>query len=446
MKGPIVDVSNPDNFANGFPHEFFRELRANEPVFWHEGDVHSGPGYWIISKYDDVCWISKNPDLFVSGLGNQIEDPLPGQLDVARSMISMDPPEQARNRKRVSRGFTPAATARLEAKTRERVVAILDAVASRGSCDFVLDVAAELPLQVIADLLGVPQADRHQIFDWSNRMLGAEDSEYHSEAPRTAETPVTELDPELAEALSAKIPDGLTDMIEAGIAGGLKPEQAQAMAAGSQMFQYSIQLAQQRIASPEDDLVTDLVRGEVDGEKLHMLEFASFFLLLAIAGNETTRNLISHGLLLLLEHPDQLAALRADPSLLPGAVEEMLRMRPPVMYFRRTATQDCSIRGVDIREGEKVTLWYPSANRDEDVFEDADRFDIRRHPNEHVAFGHGQHFCLGANLARMEIRVMFEELLARFEDLAHDGEVKLLRSHFIDGIKSIPITFKSRTG
>ena len=210
------------------------------------------------------------------------------------------------------------------------------------------------------------------------------------------------------------------------------------------MFAYSIQLAQKRVKNPGDDLVSDLLRGEVNGEKLDMVEFASFFILLAIAGNETTRNLISHGLLLLLEHPDQLAALRADPSLLPSAVEEMLRFTPTVMYFRRTATQDCKIRGVKIREGDKVTLWYPSANRDADVFDDPDRFNIWRHPNEHLAFGFGQHFCLGASLARMELRVMFEELLARFDDIALCGEIKLLRSHFIDGIKSIPIRFEAR--
>ncbi len=441
MQSRIVDVSNPDSFADGFPHAFFRELRAKEPVFWHEGDIHGGPGYWIISKYDDVRWVSKNPGLFASGMGNQIEDPLPGQLDIVRSMITMDPPAQARNRKRVSRGFTPTTTARLEAKTRARVIAILDDVASRGSCDFVLDIAAELPLQVIADLLGVPQEDRHQIFDWSNQMLGAEDSDYNSDELRTPEDFAEGLDPEVAAELNSRIDPALSEIITAGIEGGFDSAQAKAMASGAQMFQYAIQLAQKRLEDPKDDLVSDLMRGEVDGEKLDMIEFAAFFILLAIAGNETTRNLISHGLLLLLEHPDQFATPRADPSLLPGAVEEMLRFRPPVMYFRRTATEDSEIRGVKIREGDKVTLWYPSANRDEDVFDDPDRFDITRYPNEHVAFGHGQHFCLGAHLARMEIRVMFEELLARFGDIAHAGDVKLLRSHFIDGIKSIPIRF-----
>ena len=444
MQSRVIDVSNPDSFANGFPHAFFRELRAVEPVYWHEGDVHGGPGYWIVSKYDDLCWVSKNPGLFASGLGNQIEDPLPGQLEVARSMITMDPPDQARHRKLVSRGFTPAATAKMEAMTRARVVAILDAVASRGSCDFVLDIASELPLQVIADLLGVPQADRHQIFDWTNKMLGAEDPDYKTEASDRADGLVEDLDPKVAAAIEGKIDPELTARINAGIESDTASAQAMSMAAGAKMFTYSIQLAQERVEHPGDDLVSDLLRGEVNGEKLDMVEFASFFILLAIAGNETTRNLISHGLLLLLEHPAQLAALRADPSLLPGAVEEMLRFKPTVMYFRRTATQDCAIRDVKIREGDKVTLWYPSANRDDDIFDDPDRFNILRHPNEHVAFGYGQHFCLGASLARMELRVMFEELLARFDDIARSGEVKLLRSHFIDGIKSIPIQFNAR--
>ena len=445
MSKRMIDVSNPDSFSDGFPHAFFRELRAKDPVFWHEGDIHGGPGYWIISKYDDLRFISKNPGLFVSGHGNQIEDPLPGQLELVRSMITMDPPEQARNRKLVSRGFTPAASLGLEAKTRARVVAILDAVANRGDCDFVLDIAAELPLQVIADLLGVPQSDRHQIFDWSNQMLGAEDPDYHTTASNTDDSLVADLDPEIAAQIEARIDPELSARINASAEGDSESAQARSMAAGAKMFQYSINLAQERLANPQDDLVSDLLEGEIEDEKLGMIEFASFFILLAIAGNETTRNLISHGLLLLLEHPEQLAALRADPTLMPGAVEEMLRYKPPVMYFRRTVSQDCEIRGVKIREGDKVTLWYPSANRDVEVFDDPDRFDILRHPNEHVAFGYGQHFCLGASLARMELRVMFEELLARLDDIALAGEVRLLRSHFIDGIKSIPIQFKART-
>lgn len=394
----LLDVSNADTFADGFPHDFFRALRREAPVAWHEGDVFGGPGYWILSRYDDIRYVSKNPRLFVSGRGNQIEQRPDAEMEALRSMIAMDPPDHPRYRKLVSGGFTPSATARLEPKTRDRVRAIVDAVAPKGECDFVGDVAAELPLQVIADLLGVPQDDRHQLFDWSNKLLGSEDPEYGNDMAAT-------------------------------------------MAAGIEMMQYAYQLSQQKLAEPGDDLVSSLMTSEVDGEKIGMLEYGSFFLLLAIAGNETTRNLISHGLLLLLEHPGELARLQDDPSLLPSAIEEMLRMRPPVMYFRRTATEDTEVGGVPIREGDKLTLWYPSANRDEDVFDAPDRFDITRHPNEHVAFGHGQHFCLGSHLARMEIRVMFEELLRRLPDIELAGEVRMLRSHFIDGIKSIPVSF-----
>ncbi len=399
----LLDVSNPDSFENGFPHDFFRALRREQPVAWHEGDRFGGPGYWILSRYDDIRAVSKNPRTFASGHGNQIEQRPQAELDTMRSMIAMDPPDHPRYRKLVSGGFTPSATARLESKTRERVRTILDSVAPKGECDFVTDVAAELPLQVIADLLGVPQDDRHKVFDWSNKLLGSEDPEYGNDMAAT-------------------------------------------MAAGLEMMQYAYKLSQEKIAAPGDDLVSRLMTSEVDGEKIGMLEYGSFFLLLAIAGNETTRNLISHGLLLLLEHPEQYERLRQDPSLLPSAIEEMLRYRPPVMYFRRTATEDTEIRGMAIREGDKVTLWYPSANRDEDVFEDPDRFDITRHPNEHVAFGHGQHFCLGAHLARMEIRVMFEELLSRLPDIERAGEVRWLRSHFIDGIKSIPVRFTPEAG
>lgn len=400
MLREMLDVSNPDSFADGFPHAWFRELRREAPVCWHEGDVFGGPGYWIVSKYHDVRMVSKNPRLFLSGLGNQIQDPMPGQLENTRSMITMDPPEHPRYRKLVSQGFTPKAVAHMEHKTRERVRGILDQIADKGECDFVTDVAAELPLQVIADLLGVPQAERHQLFDWSNRLLGSEDEEFGNDI-------------------------------------------TVAMAAGFEMFRYAYQLGQAKIESPGEDLVTALMTRDVDGERLDMLEFGSFFLLLAVAGNETTRNLISHGMWLLLEHPEALARLRANPTLLPSAIEEMLRYRAPVMYFRRTAAEDTEIGGVKILEGEKVTLWYPSANRDEDVFADPDHFDIARTPNEHLAFGHGQHFCIGSHLARLEIRVMFEELLERLDDIQLTGPVRTLRSHFIDGIKSMPLRFSA---
>ena len=264
------------------------------------------------------------------------------------------------------------------------------------------DVAAELPLQVIADILGVPQDDRHKMFDWSNRMVGSEDPEY---------------------AVSAE----------------------EAQLASMELFAYAAQLAEAKRAEPGADLISVLSDAEVDGERLSQLEIDLFFMLLTVAGNETTRNQISHGLLALLENPDQLTLLRAQPELLPSAIEEMLRFASPVMHFRRTATKDVTLGDTAIAEGDKVVIWYASANRDESVFEDPMRFNIERSPNEHVAFGGGgPHFCLGANLARLEIRLLFEEMLARWPDLELAGEPERLRSNFINGMKHIPLRFAER--
>jgi len=398
----LLDLSDPRSFDGGFPHEFFRRLRREDPVAWHAGDVHGGPGYWIVSKYEDVKLVSKNPRLFSSVPGNQIEDLPQEQLLGPPSMIGMDPPAHARYRKLVSGGFTPRTIRALEPHTHEIVREILDRIEPKGHCDFVTDVAAELPLQVIAEFLGVPQEDRHAIFEWSNRLIGTEDPEY-------AGTPE----------------DG--------------------RAAAAEMFVYANRLAEERRRAPGQDLVSALLEGEVEGERLTLPEFDSFFLLLAIAGNETTRNLISHGMWLLCEHPAARQRLLREPGLLPSAVEEMLRFRAPVMYFRRTAMQDTELRGKRIRRGDKLTLWYPSANRDEDVFPDPDVFDVAREPNDHLAFGVGEHFCLGSHLARLEIRVMFEHLLRRLPDLAIDGEVRTLHSHFIDGVKSMPVRFTPET-
>jgi cytochrome P450 len=397
----LPDLSDPETFDDGFPHELFRRLRRELPVAWHAGDVHGGPGYWVVSRYDDVKWISKHPELFTSVPGQQIQDLSQEEMLGPPSMIGMDPPAHARYRKLVSRGFTPRAIRELEPHTHQIVSAILDRVAPKGGCDFVTDVAAELPLQVIAQFLGVPHEDRHKLFHWSNRLIGSEDPEYAS-------------------------------------------SQQEARGAAIEMFVYANGLAEERVRAPGSDLVSAMLHGEVEGERLTTPEFDSFFLLLAIAGNETTRNLISHGMLLLIEHPAERARLLADRSLLASAVEEMLRFRPPVMYFRRTATRDVELRGQRIRAGEKVTLWYPSANRDEDVFDRPDTFDITRSPNDHLAFGIGEHFCLGSHLARLEIRVMFEHLLRRLPDIALDGEVRMLRSHFIDGVKSMPVRFTPR--
>jgi cholest-4-en-3-one 26-monooxygenase len=393
-----VDLINPENFIPGVPHEAFAVLRKEAPVHWHEypGDT----GFWAITKYDDIVAVSKDNVTFSSFRGGSLIKDLPEE-DLANTrtiMLNMDPPQHSKYRKLVSQGFTPRMTAQLEPRIRAAAADIVDKVAARGECDFVREIAAELPLQVIAELVGVPHDDRHKVFEWSNRLIGMDDPEF------------------------ANSPD-------------------EGKMAAAELWMYANQLAEERKREPRNDLVTVLMTGEVDGEKLTEVEFDSFFLLLAVAGNETTRNLISGGMLALIEHPEQRQRLLDNPNLLNSAVEEMLRWVSPVMHFRRTATRDAEIRGQKIRAGEKVVVYYPSANRDEDVFPNPNTFDVGRTPNNHLAFGIGEHFCLGSNLARLEIRAMFEELLRRLPDIELAAPARRLRSNFINGVKEMPIRF-----
>ena len=393
-----VDLSNADTFVPGVPHDAFKLLRAEAPVFWQRD--RSGSGFWVVTKYRDVWAISLDQATFSSAKGGTIlrqwseEDAEHSR----RLMLNMDPPRHTKYRRLVNLGFSPKMVNRLEPHVREMADRIIDGVAARGECDFVTEVAAELPLQVILEMMGVPLEDRHMIFDWSNQMIGFDDPEY-------GDSEVT-----------GKI-------------------------AAAGMYMYANELALERQRCPRDDLVTVLMQAEVEGEKLSEADFDSFFLLLAVAGNETTRNLIAGGMLALLEHPEQWARLLANPALLTSAVEEMVRWVTPVMYFRRTATRDAELHGQKIREGDRVSIWYVSANRDEDTFPAADRFDVGRDPNDHLGFGIGPHFCLGANLARLEIRIMFEALLRRLPYLELAGPVQRLRSNFINGIKHMPVRF-----
>jgi cholest-4-en-3-one 26-monooxygenase len=397
--GPYgADLSDPGSFVEGVPHETFARLRREAPVAWHP-DILGG-GFWVVTKYKDVWNVSLDPATFSSGRGTALlKESTPDEL-AAQSllMLNMDPPQHTKYRRIVNMGFSPRMTNRLEPHIREATNAILDKVAPHGHCDFVTDVAAELPLQVIVELLGVPLEDRAKVFEWSNTMIGMDDPEY----------------------------GGSTD---------------DGKMASMQLFMYANELAAQRRAAPKDDLTTLLLNAQVDGEQLSEGEFDAFMMLLSVAGNETTRNQISHGMLALFEHPDQQAALVNDPGLINTAVEEFVRWASPVMHFRRTAQRDVELHGQKIREGDRVSIWYVSANRDEDAFDTPSRFDIRRHPNEHLGFGIGPHFCLGANLARLEIRVMFEELLRRFPDIRPAGPVSRLRSNFINGIKHMPVEF-----
>jgi cholest-4-en-3-one 26-monooxygenase len=392
-----VDLVDPDAYAAGVPHEAFALLRREAPVH-----LHPQPGaapFWAITRHRDVVAASRDWATFSSErrgalLGEPPEDALATQRLM---MLNMDPPRHTKLRALVNKGFTPRTIAVLEEAVRRVCAEVIGAGAERGECDFVTEIAAELPLQVIAELLGIPQADRHQLFEWSNTLVGGDDPEWRG-----------------------------------------TPEDAQA--AAMSMYAYANEMALERRASPRGDLVSALMEAEVDGEQLTEMEFDLFFMLLAVAGNETTRNLISGGMLALIEHRDQWRRLLADPSLLDSAVEEMLRWVTPVMQFQRTAQRDTEIGGVPIREGERVGLYYISANRDEAVFEEPDRFDVGRTPNDHITFGGGgPHFCVGANLARLEIRVMFEELLRRAPDIELNGPPRKLRSSFLNGIKSMPV-------
>jgi cytochrome P450 len=394
----IPDISNPITFDTGFPHDVFNELRREAPVYWHEGDYTGGRGFWIVSKYDDIKSISRQPKLFASSQGTGIEDR--EREEGFQSMISMDPPSHLRYRKLVAGGFTPRQIAEQEPHHREIVKSILGSVLPKGECDFVVDIASELPLRVIAELVGFPQEHCDDMFEWTNIMIGNQDPEF-------------------------------------------APTPADAQAAAMKMFQLAHTFVEDRLANPTDDLMSKILHGEVDGHRITPIEFDAFFLLLTVAGNETTRNLISHGMLQLIEHPEALETLHKHPEKIPNAIEEMLRFKPPVITFRRTATEDTELRGQKIRKDDKLMMYYPSANRDEDVYENPHTFDIERKNNHHLAFGVGEHFCIGTHLARLEARVMFEGILESMRDIEVTGPVSYLRSNLIDGVKHIPIKFSA---
>jgi cholest-4-en-3-one 26-monooxygenase len=404
-----IDLLNPDDFVAQKHHEWFRRLRAEAPVFWFD----DGPdeGFWNVVKHEDVVLVNRDSALFSSQIGGtQIfsrrraremgidPDEAEGYAGRGVIMLEMDPPKHTRYRLLVNKGFTPRMIGLLEQALRTRATHIIDQVIEKGEADFVVDIASELPLQAIAEIMGVPQEDRVKLFEWSNRMIGAGDPEFM---------------------------DG---------------ESGNAMA---ELFMYSNQLAEKRREDPRDDVVTKLLNAEIDGDKLSELEFDMFMLLLAVAGNETTRNATAHGMYALLQHPEQFDYLQQDPEgRMEIAIEEILRWASPVLHFKRTTTADTEIRGTEIKEGDQVVMWYISANRDEDVFDDPYTFDVTRDPNPQIAFGGGgNHFCLGANLARMELRLIFEEITKRMPDMQLASEPDRLRSNFIGGIKHMDVTY-----
>ena len=394
-----IDLVSPETFArSGHPWEQYAWLRANAPVYWHpETD---GPGFWAITKHDDVRTISRTPRTFSSfEKGVMLPDPDEMGLMAQRlMMLSMDPPQHDRFKLLVSRGFTPKNAPLLRLRIEELAREIVESALAKGSCDFVSEIAGRLPSGLIAELMGMPREDGERLYDLTEIMHTNDDA--------------------------------------------VAPPHVKAAAIG-EMLGYAQSVADRKRAEPGDDLATLLVNAEVDGDRLTDGEFQWFFLLLVNAGGDTTRNLLAAGLQLLFDHPDQRERLLANPDALLGtAIEEMLRYASPVSHFKRTVMHDTEIRGQKLRAGERVVLFYGSANRDEDVFERPDEFDIGRDPNPHVAFGAGgPHLCLGMHVARVELAVMFRELLTRMPHIEPNGPIERMHSSFIAGIHSMPVRY-----
>ena len=386
--------------------EAFAILRRESPIrffpemAFDESPIPPGPGYWALTRHADVWHVSRHPELFQSGQGVNIPD-MPIEIaEFFGSMIAMDAPKHQQLRALVQKGFTPKHIKQIDEYIDAKAKSIVDAVQAKGECDFVTEIAAQLPLQIICDMLGIPQSQHQRIFELTNIILGVGDPEY------------------------------ATSMEEL-------------MGAAMELFQYSMQLGQERLDSPTDDITSALMHAEVDGRRLTTQEFGSFMILLVAAGNETTRNAISHGMKLLTDNPEQRKIWMDDfDGVAPTAIDEIVRLASPVIHFRRTATRDTEIAGQPIKAGEKVVMWYTSANRDEAKFDRPNDFDVLRPAGDQVGFGAGgPHFCLGANLARREMYAMFKELLTRLPDIEITGPPDMLQSSFIHGIKRMPCSF-----
>jgi cytochrome P450 len=397
-----IDLSDHDAFVDAVPYAAFAQLRHEDPVHWNP-EPDDGPGFWAVTRYEDIRHVHRTVDVFSSELGGtSLEDLEPQHIEARKSMIDMDPPRHDQLRGLIARRFTPRAVGIWSEQVRKVTREVLDEALPKGEFDFVREVASEIPMQVFAEILGIPQDERRVIIEIGDRLLGNQDPEY-------------------------KVPDD-----------DAHRHLPFSNPAALEMFEFGRRLAAERRRQPKDDIITQLAF-----EPLTQQEFDVYFVLLATAGNETTRHTITHGLLGLAEHPGELEKLRDagdDAALRKSAAEEMLRWATPVHHFRRTAAVDTELGGVAIKAGDKVTTWFVSGNRDETVFDEPDRFDISRSPNPHMAFGPGGiHHCMGAHLARMEIRIAFEELLARVRSIEVTGPPERLRSNFFNGIKRLPV-------
>ena len=404
-----VDLVTPELWEERVLHDEFALLRREDPVHWHE-ERAPNHGFWAITKHEDVVAVSKNPQVFSSGEGlTMLEEVEPESLEKRRSLIDSDAPLHQHLRRVVSPLFTPKAIAAHEAFARATAASLLDAAVARAEFDWVLDVAEPLPITVLLNILGVPPEDADRLITLSNQMIAIDDPDY---APDYDSLPPG-VDPK-------DLPFGSP--------------------ASYHVFEYGRQIGEERRANPTVDLVSRLIHSEVDGDRLTPLEYCNMFQILILAGNETTRTTLTHGMKAFIDNPDQLALLKAQPELMNKAVEEIIRWATPVLYMRRTAIEDAVLRGTEIAKGDKVVMWYMSANYDEDVFDNPHTFDIARDPNPHLGFGGGgPHFCLGAWLARLQIRVLLEELLRRDLKLESNGPVRRVRSNFVNGVKSMPV-------
>ncbi|MBI2237611.1 MAG: cytochrome P450 [Actinobacteria bacterium] len=403
-----IDLVDPDNYVERVPYGWFDHLRREAPVHWHE-EPSPNHGFWAVTRYDDLVAVHMDWRTYSSEVGAvALEELDEDQLEIRKTMLETDPPRHRVLRNICNKRFSARGVARYEDFIREIARGVIDRALASGEFDFVAEIAKELPIRFLCAIFTVSQDDAPQLIEWGDRMIGNQDPEY-------SDVVVDKEDTDAYRFLPFRSP------------------------AAAEAFAYADGMREERLGEPRDDVLTALTVAQSEGV-LNEHEFHNYFTLLMIAGNETTRHTISHGMLALMEHPDQMERLRNDMSLMPAAVEEILRWATPVLHFRRTATRDLELRGQRIRKGDKVVTWYISANRDEEVFPDPYRFDIARSPNLHVTFGPGgPHFCLGAHLARLETKVLFQELLPRLASIELTGPVERMRSNFVNGIKHMPV-------
>lgn len=431
----LLAIFDSATYQVGAPHAAIDRLRAEGPVVWvPEPALHgwpAGPGYWAVLGHAETKEVLRDAGRFSSHLGGtQLRDPARTEdLDFVRQMmLNQDPPDHSRVRGLLSKAFIPRAIAAIEDEISLRAESLVAEVADRGRCDLVVDVVGDLPVAVLAAVLGMPDEDRGLLYDWSNRVIGYQDADYASS--------------------DSFDPNSGTDMARAALAQRPKPDANGALpdprsrAGLSDMYAYAHALAEYRRTEPGGDIVSLLLQAEFDGTTLSTDEFETLFFLFAVAGNETLRNGIPGGMLTLFEHPDQYRLLIDKPELLPGAVEEMLRFWPPVIHFRRTATRDTELGGAAIAAGDKVAVYHLAANRDPSVFAEPHRFDITRRDNDHLSFGFGPHFCIGSHLARQQMRSMFSEIMTQLGQLELDGTPTRLQSNFQQGLKSLPVRWE----